>query len=458
MKVEKRLFVNGGKRCKEKICVRVCRLCLSILEVRENIWVKTRKVILPLTFRKDIFVETAFEKRFQQMLHSAWDNRSWHLIVADPGAGKTMGIRDLLKTAGGRSVLAVVAPKNNEDEQALGDQFFTALGIPLRGHWRTRKPKLMGHLHQYGTECLIVDDAHDLSLEHLMLLKEVTDQGRLQYDHPLGLCLVAAGRGDTIPLKETFDLPDPTWLQFRRRFDKLAPFCRVASHTSEEVRDILATLEQEYRPILPQLNLRQWTSSIYTWLTHPVLDPTHSGRVTMDNLMKLVTTALEWSYLAGEAEVRAARLKSAAELLVLRHDTLKLIDGAGPDAGSQDQNKAQPASVNGKEPERQTVPEKEQQNTTKTVETVETAKEQEQTSTLPKCTFSRMVVPIDLKRFADSGVTLVECPNCGRTRSLSPVKGVLRFKPHEPRKIQTKVSGLRWSAKGKTDWDIVGGE
>jgi hypothetical protein len=45
----------------------------------------------------------------------------------------------------------------------------------------------------------------------------------------------------------------------------------------------------------------------------------------MDNLMKLVTTALEWSYLAGETDVRAERLKSAAELLVLRHDTLKLI-------------------------------------------------------------------------------------------------------------------------------------
>ena len=160
-------------------------------------------------FRKDIFVETAFEKRFQAMLHAAWHNRSWHVMVADPGAGKTMGIRDLLKTAGGRSVLAVVAPKNHEDEQALGDQFFTALGLPRRVHWRTRKPKLMGHLHQYGTECLIVDDAHDLSLEHLMLIKEVTDQGRLQYDHPLGLCLVAAGRGNTIPLKVTLDQPDP---------------------------------------------------------------------------------------------------------------------------------------------------------------------------------------------------------------------------------------------------------
>ncbi len=271
-------------------------------------------------FRKDIFVETAFAKRFQQMLHDAWDNRSWHLIVADPGAGKTMSIRDLLKTAGGRSVLAVVAPKNNDDEQALGDQFLAALGLPIRGHWSTRKPKLMGHLHQYGTECLIV-----------------------------GLCLVAAGRGDTIPLKETLDLPDPTWLQFRRRFDKLAPFCRIASHTSEEVRAILATLETVYQPLFPQLNLRQWAGTIYTWLTHPVLDPTHSGRVTMDNLMKLVTTALEWSYLAGETEVRAERLKSAAELLVLRHDTLKLIDGAGPDARPQDQNKAEPASVNGKE-------------------------------------------------------------------------------------------------------------
>src|SRR5258708_19778930 len=107
-------------------------------------------------FRKDLFVETAFEKRFQAMLHAAWHNRSWHVIVADPGAGKTVGIRDLLKTAGGRSVLAVVAPKNNEDEQALGDQFFTALGLPLRAHWRTRQPKLMQPPHQHCTQSTIL--------------------------------------------------------------------------------------------------------------------------------------------------------------------------------------------------------------------------------------------------------------------------------------------------------------
>jgi len=282
----------------------------------------------------------------------------------------------------------------------------------------------------------------------------VTDQGRLQYDHPLGLCLVAAGRGATIPLKETLDLPDPTWLQFRRRFDKLEPFCRIAGHTSEEVRDILATLETVYQPLFPQLNLRQWAGTIYTWLTQPVLDPTHSGRVTMDNLMKLVTTVLEWSYEVQDSDVQAERLKSAAELLVLRHDTLRIIDGAGPSVEVPQPDGAEPASANGKESEQQTPPENEQQNTTKTVETAE---EPVQTSALPKCTFSRTVVAIDLKRFTASSVTSVECPDCGRTRSLSPVKGVLRFPPHDRRKLQAPLTSTRWSATGKTDWGVVGG-
>ncbi len=402
-------------------------------------------------FRKGIFIENAFEKRFQAMLHAAWHNRSWHVMVADPGAGKTMGIRDLLKTAGGRSVLAVVAPKNNEDEQALGDQFFTALGLPLRGHWRTRKPKLMGHLHQYGTECLIVDDAHDLSLAHLMLIKEVTDQGRLQYDHPLGLCLVAAGRGNTIPLKVTLDQPDPTWLQWRRRLDSLQPFCRIASHTSEEVRDILATLETVYQPLLPQLNLHQWAGSIYTWLTQPVLDPTHSGRVTMDNLMKLVIAALEWSYEAKATNVQAVWLERAAELLVLRHDTLRIIDGAGPSEADQ-ASIASPEQTSETQAEQASSP-----NTEQATQALSRKKAVSQPAASDKCTFSG-VVPIDLKRFEESGVALVECPGCGRAWTLSPRDRVLRFKSHDKRKTDTPNTGRRWArGKRETDWDVVGG-
>jgi hypothetical protein len=92
----------------------------------------------------EIFVETAFERRFQAMLRSALHNRSWHVIVADPGAGKTMGIRDLARTTGSPAILAVTAPKNNDEGLVLGNQLFTALGLPLRGRWSDRKPKLMG--------------------------------------------------------------------------------------------------------------------------------------------------------------------------------------------------------------------------------------------------------------------------------------------------------------------------
>ena len=413
-------------------------------------------------FRKDIFIETAFARRFQAMLRSALDNRTWHVIVADPGAGKTMSIRDLLKTAGGRSVLAVVAPKNNEDEQALGDQFFTALGLPLRGHWRTRKPKLMGHLHQYGTECLIVDDAHDLSMPHLMLLKEVTDQGRLSYDHPLGLCLVAAGRGNTIPLKVTLDQPEPTWLQWRRRLDSLQPFCRIASHTSEEVRDILATLETVYQPLLPQLNLRQWAGSVYAWLTQPVLDPTHSGRVTMDNLMKLVIAALEWSYEAKATDVQAKWLECAAELLVLRHDTLRIIDGAGPSVEADQASGAMPEQTSDTQAEQVSSPNAQQKlpssvPTKQVTQARSRKKAVSQTAASDKCTFSG-VVQISLQRFEESGVALVECPGCGRAWTLSPSGGVLRFKSHDKRKMNTPNTGRRWvREKGETDWNVVSG-
>lgn len=282
-----------------------------------------------------------------------------------------------------------------------------------------------------------------------MFLKEITDQGRLQYDHPLGLCLVAAGRGNTIPLKEIFDQPETMWLQFRRRLDKLEPYCRIAGHTSEEVRDILGALETVYRELFPQLNLRQWSGIIYTWLTQSVLDPTNSGRVTMDYLMKLVTTALEWSYEASETNVRSETLAKAAELLVLRRDTLRIIDGEGPEVEDP--------------PESQTVPEHTEtgDQTPSVVQEPATTgsdavEDRKQSTKPPKCTFSGVVVPIELKRFLNSGIALVECPDCACTRTLEPHGGVLRFKSHDKRKTQTPQTSQRW-VKGETAWEVAGG-
>ncbi len=306
------------------------------------------------------FIETPFEQRFQGLLRQAWKLRRWHVIVAEPGSGKTMGIRDLSAQAsreagmmGGRRypVLAVTAPKNDPKEAALGNFLLTALGLGARGRWSERKYLLFELLIQYGVECLICDDAHDLSMPHLIFLKELTDQ--LQLIHPpyaLGLCLVAAGRGAAMPLKDVFEQPETMWLQFRRRLDPLHPYCRIASHTEAEVRDVLLALEQIDRPSFPELNLRQWTGSIYTWLTHPLLDPLKSGRVIMDHLMKLVTTALQWSYADAQEDVSAKHLEAAAEQLTLRRDVIYIVDGTGQKKEEQVTSEGQTSEAKGRNP------------------------------------------------------------------------------------------------------------
>ncbi len=73
-----------------------------------------------------------------------------------------------------------------------------------------------------------------------------------------------------------------------------------------------------------------------------------------------------------------------------------------------------------------------------------------------KCTFPGRV-EIETKRFLESGIKLVECPNCLRTRSLEPHNGVLRFPPHEKRKTHTPNTDQRWAVMSETVWDVVGG-
>jgi len=46
-----------------------------------------------------------------------------------------------------------------------------------------------------------------------------------------------------------------------RRVDHVHPYCRIASHTEGEVRDILLALERIYRPSFPELHLQQWTGA-----------------------------------------------------------------------------------------------------------------------------------------------------------------------------------------------------
>jgi hypothetical protein len=94
----------------------------------------------------------------------------------------------------------------------------------------------------------------------------------------------------------------------------------VLGHTEEEVRPILATFEKFYRKQLPDLQLQRWTKPIFTWLTNSVLDPDSTGRVTMDHLTRLVTTALRKAYEAGANDITSTMLTETAELMILRRE------------------------------------------------------------------------------------------------------------------------------------------
>ncbi len=51
----------------------------------------------------------------------------------------------------------------------------------------------------------------------------------------------------------------------------------------------------------------------------------------MDNLMKLLTTALEWSSAQGGRVVSPKMLEAAAELLTLRRKAIEIIDTSAGD-------------------------------------------------------------------------------------------------------------------------------
>jgi AAA domain len=285
----------------------------------------------------DYFLETAFEVRFQGLLRSAWHHRTWHVLAALPGSGKSLGIHDLVnhsdasKDATGTTrfpVLAVRAPKNAAPEQALGMAFCAAFGILPNMPWYARRAWLVQAMAKSQVECIVIDDAQDLNLAHLAFLKELTDNlAAPPYERQVGLCLVTAHTGMAIPLKEIFSRPDTLWRQFRRRLDTERPFCVVQGHTEEEVRSILVAFEDIYRSQFPDLQLGRWTRSIFTWLTHATLDPDGSKRATMDHLTRLVTSTLRQTYEQGATDVDASVLQATAELMILRRDEITAIDG-----------------------------------------------------------------------------------------------------------------------------------
>src|SRR5260370_8222948 len=78
------------------------------------------------------------------------------------------------------------------------------------------------------------------------------------------------------------------------------------------------------------------------WVASALPDHQKSGRVLMGPLMKLVATALKWSYVQREADVTSKHLKAAAELLTFRRDKIQIIDAENNRFKEEEQKKQEP--------------------------------------------------------------------------------------------------------------------
>jgi hypothetical protein len=105
-------------------------------------------------------------------------------------------------------------------------------------------------------------------------------------------------------------------------------------------------------------------------------------------------------------DIQIKWLERTAELLVLRRDTLRIIDRAWPLAESDQASGQRPEQT----PE---TPAEQVSSDRKQVPTTQTPRAEASPIASVKGAFSG-VVPISLKRFEQSGVARVECPSCGR--------------------------------------------
>ncbi len=103
----------------------------------------------PFALRRK-FILTPFEERFQGILQNAQRNRSWHIIAAVPGSGKSLGVHDFVKHSGAKKdadgktvlpVLSIRAPQETSSEQALGQALSDAFGVVPNMPWYARIQK-----------------------------------------------------------------------------------------------------------------------------------------------------------------------------------------------------------------------------------------------------------------------------------------------------------------------------
>lgn len=291
------------------------------------------------------FIETPFSRRFQRVLMDMREARTGCVVSAPSSNGKTWSVADLVrashpyKSRGGEtrlSVLAACAPHDNGRATAMGESICASFGVIPHMSAERQKAWLVAQLLRAQVELLIVDDAHFLTIPHLLFLRELIDRLSLPpYEYRIGLCMVAAADKEENTLITTLQRREQAWVQYRNRLDYDRPFVMIDGHSEQEVCDIVAVLENHYRAQLPDLRLVRWSHAIYEYLTHPLLDPTGTKRVTIGNLTNFIRSVASSAYTQGLTDVTGKLLAESADWITY-HKTkiLHINDESEPTATS----------------------------------------------------------------------------------------------------------------------------
>ena len=294
-----------------------------------------RPVAIPLDAH---YIETAFARRLRAVLDVALADRSGHVVGARSGAGKSTELEEfaarhpVVRHLDGQTRVPIVRATPPVGPRSSTKGFTRSLvesfGTVPRGTQEAQLAWLIGQMVACESGLIVVDDAHGVTADDLLLVKHVTDEvARRRGGERVGFVLLCAAAGGTLPLAEIINRPTLQWVQLRRRMSPVRPWIYVASLSPAEVRDALAAYESVVlAPHLPDLRLVRWSERISRHLAHPFFDIEGNGRATMQNARDVVDGIVRRLLVNGLGDIPDESLVDEAVAELLAAPTTQVIE------------------------------------------------------------------------------------------------------------------------------------
>ncbi|MGE5328881.1 MAG: AAA family ATPase [Deltaproteobacteria bacterium] len=273
----------------------------SDIEKKLNIEIQNFEIDARLTeIYKHCFIETPFAERFQSFINDVRLKKKWAIVGAYARNGKSWCIKDLVKNSGavkeynGKTWVPVIAIRSPESSTPTDmiSSLCRCFGKLPQSNTSALKKWLIENIPHLGVEQIIIDDAHELNLNHLRFIKWLTDTLELEKNYYLSIVLssILGASGCISILQKIQQYRHEEWME--QVYERFSLSREVQGLSPNEVAQVLNAYEEIYKPFLPEIKLMKYTNNIFGWLTSTELDIHNSERVAMEHLSKLIYEAV----------------------------------------------------------------------------------------------------------------------------------------------------------------------